>query len=393
MNKYQQSWYTILFALLVGIGPISLDVYIPSFHQMSVFFNTSLGNIQLTLTIYAAGLALGQLIHGVISDRIGRLPVLYTGIVIFSLGTLLAIFTSSFSLLLIARFLQALGGSAIIVMGRAIINDTHSLLTATKRFANVYTLMMLGPTLGPVIGGYLQSWFSWQATFIFMFFYVIIIFICAFMFLDETHHPQPQQRKKISTDFLSYFTLLFDKKYLTFAINCGLAFSTVFLFISAAALLMSGAFKVSSDKFGWIYCFVFCGFIFGSQSAKFFSEKLSGLQLSLVGSILMLITGILFFITRSVATTYLSIYIIIWFFNLYGAGIVFPISLTNAIKTHPQASGMAVALTGFMQYAIATLMSFLLKIFQQGHIWTIAVMMILLGIIANIVCLLSKQNQ
>src|SRR5690606_20851902 len=155
----------ILIAV-TALGPMALNIFIPAMPGMTAVFGVDYGTIQLTLTLYLVGLAVAQLFMGPLSDRFGRRPVLLGGIGLFLAGSLAAALAPSIEALIVARIVQAVGGCAGIVLGRAIVRDTHSREASASMIGYITMVMVVAPMLAPLIGGYLDSWFGWRATFI-----------------------------------------------------------------------------------------------------------------------------------------------------------------------------------------------------------------------------------
>ena len=148
----------ILLAGVTAVAPASLHILVPALPVLAAVFDASPGAVQLVLTLFLAGIASGQLVYGPVSDRYGRRPVLIAGLALFLFGTVLFGFAWSLPMLIIGRTLQALGGCAGMVLGRAIIRDIYERERAAAALATIMMVMSLAPSLSPAIGAYLAEW-------------------------------------------------------------------------------------------------------------------------------------------------------------------------------------------------------------------------------------------
>ena len=153
---------TALLALITALGPVSTDMYLPSLPDIGRLLSASAAEVQLTLSAYLIGFAVGQIAYGPFSDRHGRKPVLLAALTLFSLGNVACTFAPSIEMLIAARTLQALGGSGAIVVARAIVRDLYAGARAGRELSLMGAIMALAPVGAPMIGGVLQSAFGWR---------------------------------------------------------------------------------------------------------------------------------------------------------------------------------------------------------------------------------------
>ena len=153
MQQYSTAWI-LLLALLTSLGPLSIDMYLPALPVMASEFGVSTQMVANSLPAYFLGLALGQLIYGPLSDRIGRKPPLYIGLVLFSLASMLCVFAHNEWGLIAARILQALGGCVGVVIARAAIRDRLDLQTSAQAFSSMMIVMTIAPIIEPTLGAW-----------------------------------------------------------------------------------------------------------------------------------------------------------------------------------------------------------------------------------------------
>ncbi|MEH6560258.1 MAG: MFS transporter, partial [Marinobacter sp.] len=142
-------WTTILLAAAVALGPLATDMYLPALPQIGSDFGTGTSQVQLTLSLYMVGFAIAQLVCGPLADRFGRKPIMIGGFVLFALASIGCALASNIETLILCRFLQALGGSAGPVLGRAAIRDIYTPREAAKIMALLASIMALAPAIAP----------------------------------------------------------------------------------------------------------------------------------------------------------------------------------------------------------------------------------------------------
>ena len=153
---------------------------------IAVAFDTTYGTVQLVLTVYLFGFAGAQLVYGPLSDRFGRRPVLLVGLLLYITGTLTCLFAPIVEVMIAGRLVQAIGGCSGMIMARAIVRDVYDREGSATTLASVLTAAALGPMVAPLIGGYLQAWFGWQANFMVLLAAGIGILIACWFLLNET---------------------------------------------------------------------------------------------------------------------------------------------------------------------------------------------------------------
>jgi len=238
MFLLQSSGLVVLVTFLVALGPLSTDMYLPSLPAMVRFFNTDVDQVQLTLSSFLAGFALSQLIYGPLADRFGRKPAIVFGMLLFTLASIGCAYAESIEALIVWRFLQALGGCAGPVLGRAMIRDIYQPLESARLLSFIGTAMSLAPALAPFLGGYLVIWFEWQSIFIFLALYGALLSLMFAFKVPESLAKDHRQPFRFKPMLNNYAQLLKHRQYMGYVFSCSFAYAGMLLLYQAPHLLL-----------------------------------------------------------------------------------------------------------------------------------------------------------
>ncbi len=348
-------------AILVAVtatGPLALNILMPSLPSLPAVFGTDYATVQLTLSLYLISLAGAQLIYGPLSDRYGRRPVLLAGLGVFLLGTLAGALADSISMVIAARVLQAMGGCAGMVLGRAIVRDLYDRDRAASVIAYVTMAMVVAPMLAPLFGGFLDDWLGWRATFWFVALYGSVVVVLCFMLLGETHRirlPFPGPAGMLS----SYFRLLRSPLFLGYALGISFASASFFAFLGGAPYVMIEIMGRPPSEYGLYFMMGGAGymsgnFISGRVSTRFGVERMftAGTVITLCGALMMLVGALAGVLTPLALFGPMMI-------SAIGNGLSLPNGFAGAVSVDPRITGAASGLAGFLQMGLGASASFL----------------------------------
>ena len=345
----------IVLALFTSIGALATDTYLPSLPAMQQVFNASAAEIQLTLSAFMLGLAISQLFYGPMSDRFGRKPVMFGGLAIFVAASFACTIARSVEMLIVLRFFQAVGASAGPVLARAIARDLHGGDKAARMLSAMGSVMGLVPAIAPIIGGYLEIWWGWHASFMFVGLIGIIAIAALVLKIAESlHSPDPDalQPFQLVTNFRS---LLRHRVYLGY-MACGcFSFAGLFAFISGSSFVLQGVFGVAAENFGFYFALVCLGYVGGTRIATQLTERVGLARIVWFGAWLAAASGIAMLalalggIDRPMAVVGPHM------FFMASVGMVLPQSIAGALTPFPHMAGAASSLFGFVQMSCAAL--------------------------------------
>jgi DHA1 family bicyclomycin/chloramphenicol resistance-like MFS transporter len=377
-------YFVVILAMLTSISPLAIDVYLPSFSQISKYFYTSIDQIEITLSIYLVGFGLGQLVGGPLSDRYGRKIFIYMGLGVYIIFSFLISIASSLEELWIFRFFQALGGGFAVVNTNAIVRDLFHGKEGAKVFAVISMIMMLAPMIAPVIGITILHFFEWQYIFIFLSLYALILINFIRML--------PETSPKIKTDslFSNYQTVFANKVIVVLMFASGLGFSGLFIFITKASFIYMEYFKQDMIHFGMFFSLNVVSLMIWSKVNIMLLDRFSSMQLLLSGMSFQLFVGIYLLAISSFANLY---EVVVGFMLFIGSlGFVFGNSIALILERFGKLSASATALNGVVGFMVAGLIGLGASLVHNGTLTPIFVLMCATTTLSLIILLLIRKK-
>jgi len=345
----------VLLTMLVALGPISTDLYLPSLPAIRDAFAVDAGTAQLTLSVFMAGFAVSQLAYGPISDRFGRRPALLGGLALYLGATLACALAGSIGALIAARFLQALGACAGPVLARAIVRDVFERQRGAEVLAYMTMAMALAPALGPMAGGYLQVAFGWRAAFAALLAFAAVLLLGVALMLPETNAHRDPVATRPGRILATYRRLAGEPVYRGYVLTLTFTFAGLFAFVSGASFTLIEGFGLSPDAFALAFAVVVVGYMIGTFLSGRLSRRLgvdrligAGVAANVLGG-----AGMAALVAAGVGgaagiVAAQAVYML-------GAGLVLPNSMAGAVGPYPRVAGSASALLGFVQMGFAGL--------------------------------------
>lgn len=338
-----------LLALLTFSGTLAMHIFVPALPIAAAGLHAKPGTMQLTVSLYIVGLAVGQLFYGPLSDRFGRRPVLIGGLALYAAAGLAAALAPNALMLIAARLLQAFGGCAGLVLGRAIVRDTALPQETARRLALMNLMVTVGPGFAPLIGALLASTLGWRSILYALAAFGIANLLCAWFLLPETGKRGGYRPGTVLT---SYRKLLASPVFLGYAIGGGCATTAMYAFVAAAPFIFTGALHRSAHEVGLYLGMLISGVWLGSMLASRLIGRVSIDRLLVQANLLSVVAALAFLI--AVLTGRLSVPLVVGAMFLFalGAGIASPAALSQAISVDTEAIGAASGVYGFTQMVV-----------------------------------------
>ncbi|QCI69259.1 multidrug effflux MFS transporter [Phreatobacter stygius] len=380
---------TALLAVLIGLGPVSTDMYLPSLPDIGRLLGASTAQVQLTLSAFLGGFAVGQIFYGPISDKYGRKPVLVAALTLYGVGTAVCAASNSIDMLTAARFLQALGAAGPIVLARAIVRDLYEGRRAAKELALMGTIMSLVPTLAPIAGGLFHVAFGWRATF-----FAALAFGLGALLLVV--FSLPETLKQRSTAAISPIGILRTFGQIirnhTFIANTAIfaaGYSGLFAFISASSFVLQGVYGLGPVAAGAAFASCGVGFVSGSLGGTRLVVRKgeswtirAGVSLLALGGLAMAAALLVGGLGPAGILVPMAIY-------TCGFGLTMPQTLAGAMKPFPDKAGAASSLAGFIQMTSGAATGILVGHGLGDSAWPLAIAVSATALIALTVFLAS----
>ncbi|MBL8397722.1 MAG: multidrug effflux MFS transporter [Candidatus Accumulibacter sp.] len=345
----------ILLTTLVATGPLATDLYLPALPTMVKVFDSDPAAVQLTLSVFLAGFACGQLVYGPLSDRLGRRPLMLGGMLIYCLASVGCAFAANIEALVALRFVQALGACAGPVLGRAIVRDIWGATDSARIIAYLGSAMAIAPLFAPTLGGILTVVFGWQANFILLVALSLAQIIAIVLWLPESNVHRHSATLNPRLMFRNFGLLLRDRRYLGCLSTLTLSFSALFAFISASSFLLIDRHGLSPQVYGLSFGVVVTGYLLGSLTSGRLVRRLGSGNLLRKGVWLGAIAGATMLALESAGVHRLSAILGPMFFCTAACGLVMPNAIAQALAPYPTLAGSASALMGCTQMCLAAL--------------------------------------
>ena len=340
---------------LTAIAPLAIDMFLPSMPTMAEEFGVPNSTMQLAVTLFLLAFAASQLVYGPTSDRFGRRPVLIAGLLMFIAGGALALFAASAEMLVAGRIIQGLGGGAGPALGRAMVLDIFGPSRATRIISYMTIVTPLAPAIAPIIGGLLQDFFDWRAVFVTLIAIGVVLLVGYRALLPETNRSRDRSALGALQMGRNYSALLSSRIFFAYALMGGLMFSGQLVFISGSSFVLIDELGLSAGMFGVSFGFVAVGIMCGAWLSGRLVGRWLNARIVLLGSALAATAG-----TAMVLLAWADIanaWAVIgpMFLVAGGFGIARPPAMAGALIPFPQMAGLASAVLGFSQMAVATL--------------------------------------
>lgn len=346
--------WILAMGLMVAIGPLSIDMYLPALPSMAAEFGVDVGSIAKSVPAYFVGLVFGQLFYGPFSDRVGRVKPMYLGMTIFIIASIICATTTNEYVLFAARTLQALGACVTAVVTRAAVRDSLSPVQSARAFSLMMLVMGVAPILAPTLGAAVLQVASWHMIFWFLTAYGVLNLILTKVFLKETLAPENRNTRPVRETFSQYLSLLQDKTFIIPAFSAGLLQGAFFIYLSISSELFMVNYGLSEQQFAIVFGANAFGFMALIQVNQFLTKKFRlvqllrfGASMQLVFAVCLLSLGMIFGKQANFWLVFASIFLCI-----AGLGFTQPNAAAIALAFQKKRAGMASALQGALQFSV-----------------------------------------
>jgi MFS transporter, DHA1 family, multidrug resistance protein len=385
------SWLPWLLGLLTAIGPASIDMYLPAFPAIETSLHSSPGSAQLTLASYFAGLAIGQMTQGTLSDRFGRRRPIMAGTIVYALAAVGCALSPSIFWLSLFRAISAVGAAASTVIPRAIVRDLATGQAAAVMMSQLTLVLGAAPILAPSLGGAILIFANWRWIFWVLAAYAVLCCILVRFLLPDTLPPERRIRLNVSDQLGRFGAILRERSFLSHAAMGCFASFAFFTYLGGSSPVFIRGFHLSPSRYALIFGVCSLGLIASSQiNARILPRFGMWRVLRAVGRIHLCATLTLAVVAFSGAHDFLLVYLPI-FVAVSCMGFLNPNAVVGALTHHAHHAGSASALMGTGQFLLGAIGGLLVGIFTDGTPRGMAALM-LLGSIALVIADLYRPR-
>lgn len=372
----------LLMIVLVAFPQISETIFTPSLPDISESLGVSNSSVQLTLSIYFIGFALGVFGWGWLSDLIGRRPAMLGGLFVYGMGSLMCFFSESIEWLLVSRFVQAFGAATGSIITQTILRESISGNERHARFAQISAVIAFTPAVGPLIGGWVDQALGFRAVFLTLVFMSVLLFLYAFCKLPET--ADVSTRKKVSILPIAK-RMLSMPRVLVFGLLIGGINGILFSYYAEAPFIFIERFHLSPGIYGFLGIIVALASIIGAIISKRLLTVYNPEKIIHLGILVMVIGALLLTIACSLAALPNIIVIvsisIAMFVLLLGAGIALPNGLSLALVHFRDVVGTAGALFSLGYYLLVSLTTWGMSLLHNGSLITMPAYFLIISVV------------
>ena len=371
-----------ILGAVTALVPLSIDMYLPALPALERELAGGPAAVQLTLGAFFVGLAVGQALYGPVTDRFGRKPPLYAGLVGYVLASAGCALAPGIGALVACRFVQALAGCVGLVVPRAMVRDRFDPQATARVFSRLLLVMGAAPILAPLAGGYVLAWLGWRAIFWGLAGMGLASLALAAVGLPETRPAALHPAGVFGQALHGYAQLLGDRRYLGHALSGGLASAGMFAYISGSPFVLIQVYGVPAEAYGWVFGANALGLIAASQlNRRLLASWRAGQVLARAMAATALVGVVLLLVALTGAGGLAGLLLPLFGF-VASLGFTQPNALAGAMAEHPERAGSAAALYGTLQFLAATVAGGLVGRLHDGTAVPMAAVIAGCGVLA-----------
>jgi MFS transporter, DHA1 family, multidrug resistance protein len=347
---------TLLLASLSMISPLSIDTFLPSFPTIAKEFELTSWEVQQIITAYMLPFAAFSLVHGPLSDALGRRRVVIGGLALYTVGSLGCLVAPTFGMLLMCRVLQGLAAGIGPTVARAVVRDLFEGPNAQRLMSSMMLVFSLAPAVAPIIGGWVHVALGWRSVFGMLVVIGAVLAVVCTLKLPETHPPKLRTPLHPLSLIKSCWHVATGSSFFLMAISAALALASLFIYIGSAPAIILERWHLKETQFHYIFIPVVAGFMMSS----FLSGRMAGVvprgrQLA-VGFSLLCFSGAAGALGHAIFHE-LPILVVqlLWFCMAVGAQMTYPVLSLEMIDMHPRARGAAASVQSFIALGIGAI--------------------------------------
>ncbi|GAA4781720.1 multidrug effflux MFS transporter [Microbacterium gilvum] len=348
--------YVLLLGALTALGPFTIDLYLPAFPLLERDFDTTSAAIQLTLTGTMIGFALGQLVVGPLSDKVGRRVPLLVVTALHVIASMAAAFAPSLALLGAARVLMGVGAAAGGVVAMAMVRDLFGGRRLVVMLSRLALVTGVAPVAAPLIGSALLAVIPWRGIFIVLAAYGVVMLVCAILALPETRPAADRTSHETVSVLHRYRVVLTDRVFLGVLVIGAMTFSGLFSYLSASSFLFQETYGFTQVQYGLLFAANSIGLVIGNQIAARLAARFGPQWVLAWSTASLLVSATAIIVCDQLGLGVWGIVVPLFVF-MSTCGFTFPCAQVLALDRHPEAAGTAASILGATNNGIAGVIS------------------------------------
>jgi DHA1 family bicyclomycin/chloramphenicol resistance-like MFS transporter len=377
-TSHKTPWsLVILLGALTAMGPLAIDMYLPSLPAIGTELRATAGETQSTVATFLAGMAVGQLFHGPASDRVGRKPPLILGTVIYIAASAVCALAGSAPALIGARFVQALGACAGGVVSRAVVRDRFDHTETARTLSLMMLIMGLAPIFAPLAGGALLGLGGWRTIFWVMTGFGVLLGLAVLTTLTESRSEETAAHARNEHPVRAYLSLLGQRRLLGYALAGALNGATLFTYISSSPALLIGDYGIPPSAFGWVFGLNGAGVIAANQLNRHLLRRSTPDEVLAWSSLVAVAAAVLLALAAVTGLGGRWSVLVLLFVVLASYGLMQGNTMAGALNVDPRRAGSISALLGSFSFAAGALSAWAAGALHDGTARPMALVMLL----------------
>ncbi|WP_183425986.1 multidrug effflux MFS transporter [Luteimonas sp. RC10] len=340
---------TLLLAGLAMFGPFSIDTIFPAFPAIGADLGADAAAMQQTISVYLVAYALMSVVHGPLSDALGRRRVILGGLAVFVVASIGCALSTSLGALLTFRALQGLSAGVGLIVGRAVIRDVLHGDDAQRLMSQVSMIFGIAPAIAPVIGGWLLGWGRWPLIFWFLVAFSLVLLAVCWRRLPETHPVEARISLAPARLLRGYAAIAANRRFQRIAAAGAFNFSALFLYIASTPVFVIDVLRLNERQFGWFFIPMITGMMLGAWVSGRAAGRISGPRLANIGfacSGVAMVANLGYnLLVDQPAVPWAVLPMML---NSFGIALVFPILTLAVLDMYPRQRGSASSLQAFV---------------------------------------------
>jgi DHA1 family bicyclomycin/chloramphenicol resistance-like MFS transporter len=365
----------ILLGALTAFGALSIDMYLPALPAIAAEFGAGRGEVERTLASFLAGLAIGQLVYGPLSDRVGRKPPLVAGLALYIAASVGCALVATTAAMVAARFAQGLGACAALVVSRAIVRDRFDHQDSARVFSTIMLVFGLAPVLAPLVGGYVMLGIGWRGIFGLLAAFGAVVLLIVLVRLPESRSAATEATARGEHPLTALRLLGGNPRLVGYMLGGAFNSACLFTYISASPEVLMGQYGVGPTAYGWLFGLNALGMVIASQINRWLLGRYPADRILAVAAVAVLVWGAVLVVIAATGAGQLAGIMAALFGVISSYGFIFSNANAGALSVDPLRAGSVSALMGATGFAVGALAMTVTGLFADGTARPMAITM------------------